>query len=960
MRPIGKPRISVYRLLTNEDSEPFLPQEDKGDISKQGVRGALFWLFAIALLIRLWFCFFHTHINAYAGFDAVGYINAAKAIAELNTLPASFAKDCLALLTGSANAAVTTYVHERLSALQPLMLSGPSYPVFLVLSNILTISAYDPNDWVKPVAAQCMISSVMVVLVAAIGRQLFDRKTGVMAGAIAAIYPPFIINCGRACTETYAAFLLVLFSYVFLFVAQTQNRPSEEKTGERFLFLKILAAAIFLGCVAACLSLARTTLLPLSAVVFLMLFFRLNGKMRIGSLASFVVGFALVVMPWFAAQELIVGESNLVIDRVSRLNFGLGTSSQTQGWTGFPLHFKPIMDRTVNLQLITHLSDDPLPFLWLLQDKIPRLFKCGWNDFKTWLGLFSPPAQDVLHQFIIAFAAAGIILSLDGVKEKTNKWRGRMTGVIFMVLVLLMHLPYMFFITVGRYNLTAMPFLIVFGAWGLRRLRHLGNLNREKTDVLELAYPSIYLLFTIFVLADPLAMLVNAFGERGAAEIGIMTTIGLKIVLFLFLGGMTYVLINKRQAGSYSRSLTNILLFSIMILTFSSLCLPVRANGRWFERAVTFNRAGDGVTFELVAPPAVAKYVRDGKAYLMVDSESLDSLTNGLSITIDGKSLTGPYVPGLSLLDDQDNFERRGNELTRVAECCFESFSSVVGVGNNDVRQWFLVAIPAETEPSLMAGSRASQEGSHSMRITVKRTTHGRTRLFKALTRDDAELIVPDWQYSSWDKAFYGVERRGGICDPRTDRKLNAQKGDAGHYVRLLLPEPTGENQKQSKLLSFQEVKEVNVEPKLSLTNEIFKTMKLSPVPDYSSGDQWMIRVSGRYKTKGKLSPGVEVITKSSEKNDEFSYNAPWAPKVLPPSNEWRQFDVACPLTPRAFPGKLNSVEVRMHVLSPIFHNLTRPVEPEEMQRSSCQFENVRLEITSLTAYPFAAKHSVY
>jgi hypothetical protein len=129
----------VYRLLTNEDSEPFLPQDDRGDISKEGIRGALFWLFAIALLIRLWFCFFHSHVNAYAGFDAVGYINAAKAIFELNTLPASFAKDCLATLTGSASALVVTGVHNKLIALEPVMLSGPSYPIFLILTNILTI-----------------------------------------------------------------------------------------------------------------------------------------------------------------------------------------------------------------------------------------------------------------------------------------------------------------------------------------------------------------------------------------------------------------------------------------------------------------------------------------------------------------------------------------------------------------------------------------------------------------------------------------------------------------------------------------------------------------------------------------------------------------------------------------------------------------------------------------------------
>ncbi len=225
-------------------------------------------------------------------------------------------------------------------------------------------------------------------------------------------------------TETFAAFLLCLFSYIFLYVAQTQLRSAENQTEPVVHFNKIVGAAIVLGIVAALLSLARTTPLPVAAVAVVMLFFRLNGKMRIGAISSFIVGFALVIVPWFAAQQLIVGRASLVVDRVSRLNYGLGTQAVTQGWTGFPIQFKPIMDRTISSQTLAHLSKDPGPYLWLLQDKLPRMLKCGWNDFKTWLGLFSPAAQDVLHQFIIAFAIAGIILGLDGVKEK------RINGVV--------------------------------------------------------------------------------------------------------------------------------------------------------------------------------------------------------------------------------------------------------------------------------------------------------------------------------------------------------------------------------------------------------------------------------------------------------------------------------------------------------------------------------------------------
>lgn len=951
----------MYRLLINEDSEPFLPHDDKGDISKKGVRGALFWLFAIALLLRLWFCFFQSHINAYAAFDAVGYINSAKAIFELNTLPASFAKECLATLTGSASPALASAVHNKLAGLQPLMLAGPSYPIFLVLSNVLTLSPYNPADWIKPVAAQCMISAVTVVFVAAIGRQLFDRKTGVMAGAIAAVYPPFIINCGRACTETFAAFLLCMFSFIFLYIAQTHLRGESDKKAPLREFRNIVLAAILLGILAACLELARTVLLLLTGIALVMLVFRLKGKLRIAAVASFLVGFALVIVPWFAAQQLIVGRASLVVDRVSRLNYGLGNQVVTQGWTGFPIHFKPIMDRTVNVQTLTLLSENPGGYFWLLQDKLPRLMKCGWNDFKTWLGLFSPPAQDVLHQFIIAFALAGIILSLDGTEQGSSTWRGRVTGIIYMLVVLAAHLPYMFFITVGRYNLTAMPFLIVYGAWGLRRLRRLGNWSAGSSDVLELAYPSVYLLFVIFVLVDPTGMLLNAFGEREAAEVGIIITIGIKSFFFLCVVGLTYALINRTQSGFYSRSLSNLILCGLAILTFSSICLPVRAHGRWYERANTLSKQGEGITFELLTPPAVAKAARSGNAYLMIDAEGLDGINNGLSIAIDGQTLEGPYLPGLSLIDDQNHFERRDNQLTRVAECIFESFSNVISLSNNDVRQWFLVAIPKENTEKLLPGAKLSDASKRSMRITIKRTQPGRTRLFKALLRDDGEVIVPEWQYYSWDKAFYGVERRGNICDPRTDRKLETRKGDAGHYIRLLIPAPDDAKLQPAQKLSFHEVHEVNVEPKASLTNQTFKTINMSPLPNYAPGDRWLVRISGRYKTSGKnLPPGVELISKSQDNNQEYSYNAPWAPRILKPSSEWHNFDVACPISPQAFPGKMTKLEARLHVVSPVLNDLIHPVEGDEIVSSSCLFENVRIEIDSLPTLPFSDKHAVY
>ena len=75
-----------------------------------------------------------------------------------------------------------------------------------------------------------------------------------------------------------------------------------------------------------------------------------------------------------------------------------------------------------------------------------------------------------------------------------------------------------------------------------------------------------------------------------------------------------------------------------------------------------------------------------------------------------------------------------------------------------------------------------------------------------------------------------------------------------------------------------------------------------------------------------------------------------------------KKFDpaAAARIAPTDEPKLIRAIEVRMHVLSPAYTELTRPVEPEELQRSSCQFENVRVEINSLPTFPFADKHAVY
>ncbi|HEY9783749.1 MAG TPA: hypothetical protein V6D17_00005, partial [Candidatus Obscuribacterales bacterium] len=76
-------------------------------------------LFALSLAVRIWFCFVDAHVNAYAGFDAVGYISGAKALQSLFQISAAQWKDVMMALLGVASPPVMNSVQIFLDPLKP-------------------------------------------------------------------------------------------------------------------------------------------------------------------------------------------------------------------------------------------------------------------------------------------------------------------------------------------------------------------------------------------------------------------------------------------------------------------------------------------------------------------------------------------------------------------------------------------------------------------------------------------------------------------------------------------------------------------------------------------------------------------------------------------------------------------------------------------------------------------------
>ncbi len=106
---------------------------------------------------------------------------------------------------------------------------------------------------------QAFLDTMTVLLVFGIGRLVFGKPAGLIAAAVAAIYPPLIYYSGVLLTECLSTFLLAAAIWLLLFSARTGQRPR---------YWALLLSGLFLGLGA----LVRSVLL---AAVPLMLLWRL-------------------------------------------------------------------------------------------------------------------------------------------------------------------------------------------------------------------------------------------------------------------------------------------------------------------------------------------------------------------------------------------------------------------------------------------------------------------------------------------------------------------------------------------------------------------------------------------------------------------------------------------------------------------------------------------------------------
>src|SRR6185369_12634870 len=154
-------------------------------------------------------------------------------------------------------------------------------------------------------------------------------------------------------------------------------------------------------------------------------------------------------------------------------NFFIGNNVDTQGWLSYPYPDGRNIDAVTFPQLMqSAIKKSPTRWVRLMLEKPLRLFEYPWNDFRTSIGAVSFQAQVIYHDLILLFAAAGLGLSFllaVGIPATKRQLYCR----FYLSGLFAFHFVYCLFITVPRYNLTAIPELIVFAAAGITTINEL-------------------------------------------------------------------------------------------------------------------------------------------------------------------------------------------------------------------------------------------------------------------------------------------------------------------------------------------------------------------------------------------------------------------------------------------------------------------------------------------------------
>jgi len=347
---------------------------------------------------------------------------------------------------------------------QGVFYANPLYPYFLAL--IYRCCGYS-LFLVK--LFQSVLGGLTCWMIALIGRQIFDRATGILSGLMAALYAPFIFYEGTLTISTLGMFLSLLT--VFLLLRSAEIGPWR---------------SFGAGAVWGLRALARFDLTFLAAAIWLLAHRdERTFHRRLKLAALFCLGVTVIILPVSARNFLVEGKLVAITAHGGETFYG-GNNPWASGSYAPPPGVRPGPEyehedfrRLASERLGRELSLSESSSYWLdqamafIRDHPGRYARLQFKKLLLFWGPGEIPDNRNFHFFRrfsivlrLPLLNFGILcpVALLGLLLELRNWR---RSLLLYMQIFLSMLSVLFFFVLARYRLPTVPFLMLFAAYAL-------------------------------------------------------------------------------------------------------------------------------------------------------------------------------------------------------------------------------------------------------------------------------------------------------------------------------------------------------------------------------------------------------------------------------------------------------------------------------------------------------------
>jgi len=424
-----------------------------------------------------------------------------------------------------------------------LFLSGPVLPAYLAAIFVTDFG----NDFALVRIVNSILDCLCLLLLMLKTVRLIGKRAAILAGVLYILYLPFILMVGMVSPEQITVLLILLTLYMVLL--WYDNRKSS------YMYIAGLALGL--------LVLTKPTAILLVAPFIAGFIYdnRDNLKKIISPLFRALIPFILVTIPWFIITSMYFDRPAIRDPEYSTSNL---RSSSSIVHEGYDLDY--VNPDFWLASLSETILDNPPGYGNLLLKKFSRLWAQPYNDMDLSF-VINQTISRIIHFVIVLSALFGVFFVF--IKRKK--------GMVFLLLIPLYYtIIHIIFHALARYNLNAMPIIIIASAMVIIKIYDYVHPKFE-SSIPAISIVRIVLIilgggFILFFPSWPLISLIGA-GSAVAVLLLIKTSIFMAMSYYLFKSLSNNI--GRKQAIKFSG-------FPVLLLMLMIIILGSAADG-WSE-----------------------------------------------------------------------------------------------------------------------------------------------------------------------------------------------------------------------------------------------------------------------------------------------------------------------------------------------------------------------------------------